>query len=407
VIKFLFLIFCAVNAFAEFEYKAEIAFESRGFRNDNDDATEDYGMAIAPRFDIKHNQDSWVTKLRVFGRNDTLDDRRRIIFLEDAYTGLEYDTWQVHVGWKILNWSATEAFHPADILNARNFDSSLENAEKIGELMVHYTYILEEGTINFFYLPYIMLPNLPEPNNRLSFFPSNAIVGNSLIVDESGNTLANKWQPQWAFRFEYTLGDADISFYALEHFDRYQPNILPSAGPTFTSTFYKKFQYGFTYQHAIGSSVFKLETATIDFYDSGAPSTSKQMDHTQIAFGIDYINSHKDGSESTLIFEGQFIPDVGKSSRAALQIFQRDLLIGYRYALNDTNSKEFFASLIFDIERGRELLASISYSQRLSDTWKLNTGYRYIDAPQKGLLASGLEPLDKDNQLSLTITRFF
>jgi hypothetical protein len=136
-----------------------------------------------------------------------------LFFLEDAYTGLEYDTWQVHVGWKILNWSATEAFHPADILNARNFDSSLENAEKIGELMVHYTYILEEGTINFFYLPYIMLPNLPEPNNRLSFFPSNAIVGNSLIVDESGNTLANKWQPQWAFRFEYTLGDADISFF--------------------------------------------------------------------------------------------------------------------------------------------------------------------------------------------------
>jgi hypothetical protein len=69
--------------------------------------------------------------------------------------------------------------------------------------------------------------------------------------------------------------------------------------------------------------------------------------------------------------------------------------------------RSFFASLIFDIERGRELLASISYSQRLSDTWKLNTGYRYIDAPQKGLLASGLEPLDKDNQLSLTITRFF
>ena len=43
-------------------------------------------------------------------------------------------TWEIFGGLEKFNIGALEVFKPADNLNARNFDSDVENTEKFGEL---------------------------------------------------------------------------------------------------------------------------------------------------------------------------------------------------------------------------------------------------------------------------------
>ena len=98
---------------------------------------------------------------------------------------------------------------------------------------------------------------------------------------------------------------------------------------------------------------------------------------------------------------------VDKDERAELSIFQRDILFGLRHVFNDVMGKEIFASVVADLERDNERLYNITYSQRLSDQWKIKGGVRVYDAPQKETLPKGLEIFDKDNTFSITLSRFF
>ncbi len=406
--SFFIILLLTTNVYADIFYKGQIATELRVFKNDHNSYTKDYGTALAPKFEVLHETQNWLSKVRFSGRHDFAETNRNILIPEDIYTGYNGEKWLIFAGYQILNWSATEAFHPADVINARNFDSNLENAEKIGELMLQTTYLLNSGSLNFYLLPRIQGPNLPDNNNRLSFFSPGLNVLKPKHLDSDGKEMNDKWDLQWATRFEQSFDGIDLAFYTIQHQDRYNPIAAPS-GTSIQLYTVPRFQYGITYQQAIDAFVLKLETATIDF-DNYGPLVAfgyEAKDNTQIAFGLDYTYSHSSGTDSTFIFEAMSVIDLSKPNRAIANTFQRDVLFGYRYAWNDILAKEFFISLIADLERGREYLFSTSYSQRLSDVWGIKGSYRYIDAPQKEAIQRGLEILHKDHQVSLTTTRYF
>ncbi len=406
--KIIFLLL-PIIALANNSFKGEVNFELRQFKDDNNSYTTDYGSAIAPRIEAYFEKKKWISKLKLSSRTDYSDHDRDILIPEDIYTGYDGERWLIIGGFQTLNWSSTEAFHPADVINPRNFDSNLENADKIGELMLQTTYYLNNGSLNFYLLPHIQDPNLPKSENRLSFFSPGQKINDPIHLDKDGKQMNDKWNLGWATRVEHSFDGIDFSLYAIKHQDRYNPIVTTATNGSIQLYTLPIFQYGLTYQQAIDAFVFKLETASIDYDNSGdfVALGFEKLDHHQIAFGLDYGFSHKNGSDSTFIFEGMSIPNVSKENRANLSIFQRDALIGYRFALNDVLSKELFISFIFDMERSHEYLFSTTYSQRITDTWSLKTGFRYIDAPQKSLVKIGLEPLHQDNQVNLTLTKYF
>ena len=109
--------------------------------------------------------------MRVYGRIDHYDRRR-----STAGPGRG-----LRAGWAangcacasaldIVNWTATEAFHPADVINARNLDSDLENLEKLGEPMVALQLGPFEETIAVAAVHALRSkPLFPSPRSRLSF----------------------------------------------------------------------------------------------------------------------------------------------------------------------------------------------------------------------------------------------
>ena len=421
--------------------KGELSLETRAFWIDSDSLTDDYGLALAGRFQFKWKSKYWRLKLGAFGRVGALDINRSLLFAEDAYIAFRNRWIRIRIGAQVLNWSATEAFHPADIINSRNFDSNLENAEKLGEPMVSLNVRLWEGArLEAFYMPLRLAPRLPGTNSRLSFSPSSTttslsstpirlVLGDILFVNRNGAISRQLVSHQWGARLAQTVGGADIAVQVVQHNDRSQPSF---AGESFDlsdgvpSSFRIQPVYNFvthaglTYTHVIEDIVIKLESAYRYFHHVDASSRLnitafgplRPKAHIQVAAGIEYGWVYPNDHEATLILEGQaFIWPEGRARGPSGQAFQgpfeNDVLLGYRHSFNDEDSKELMFTFISDVTRWPEVLVSASYSQRLSDVWGIKTGIRLIWAPPTDAFPTNLQALNTDHQLNLSVTRYF
>lgn len=395
---------------AEVSARGEFRLEGRIFEDDNNSQTKDLGLGARSMVDVGVQHGFWKEKMKVSTRVDKYDDSRGTFVIEDLLTSYKNRNWELRVGSQTLNWTATEAFHPADIINSKNLDSNFENAEKLGEPMVQYLYLFENSSFSIFYLPMVVDPIVPGPNNRLNLVPNGLAVGKPIWIDSNQEQLENEFAVQYAIRWDQSFDSIDYSLHYVKHIDRTQPASYSLDGSAIRPIFLSVQQIGGTYQQVVGDWVVKLEWAHRDFM---APFTHAQYgsidpkDHDQLALGLDYGFSHEDGKDSTFILEGQRYLGVEKEDRALLGTFQSDVLFGYRLAWNDIYSQELFASVIVDTERSKEILLNLSYTRRLNDVWGLKSGIRVIEAPQKETSPVGLEQLDKADQIYFELTRYF
>lgn len=402
--------------------QGEIGFEYRRFESDTSDLNADTGVAILSRVESAFETDIYKHVFRALGRVDQKDNDRSQVIIEDGYFSMlldEEQSWKVLAGYKLFNWTATEAFHPADQINSRNYDSDVESLEKKGEVVIEIEKSLEEGSFALYFFPKFEAPIFPGDRSRLGF---GADLQRVVWVDGGDATTNQTWGVQFGGRFSFTLLDADLSFHFLHHMDRSFPVIgthkyvvvggtpTPTAFPT-TPYYYRANQIGMTAVLPVESFIFKLEAATRTFDNDLLIYTTRGLrrpeDNTEIALGTEWSVAHDSGAETYLFFEWQTMFGPEQSRIEEMSLFQNDIFLGWRFAFNDVMGKELFFSAIFDIDREHEYLFNLSYSQRLSDIWKIKTGLRYYDAPQKGTTVTGLELYDGDSYAFVTLTRFF
>lgn len=398
--------------------KGELGFEGRLFKDDHLDITADRGAGLLGRLEIRHSHARLEEKLRFFGRLDHYDRERTVLVFEEAWLQAASERVRLRAGMDLLNWTATEAFHPADVINARNLDSDLENLEKVGELMAALQVkVADDTSLSVLYMPYRTQPILTSPNSRLSFAPGIDLRGSRRMLDRDGRPTDATFGHQAAVALRQVWGSADFTVHALEHMDRLQPLVRldPAAGPFLL--FQTVRQVGGTYQQALGPLIVKLEGAYRRFvpvdgtlpgvgFGGPDPDNRGQPDHGIVALGLEYGVPHAGGSESTLLLEGQALLGVADElQRANLSVFQRDVLGGYRFALNDETGKELLLGAIFDLERAGEMLLNASYQQRLGDTWTVRAGLRIFHAKAGGI--GPLAALRDADHLRFTLTRHF
>lgn len=402
--------------------QGEIGFEYRRFESDANSQNADTGVAVLSRVESSFETDVYKHVFRGFGRVDQKDNDRSLVVIEDGYLSMFLgadQSWKVLAGYKIFNWSATEAFHPADQINSRNYDSNVESLEKKGELTIELEKTLEEGSFALYFFPRFEEPVFPGSRSRLGL---GVDLQRVLWIDRGDATSDQNFGLQFGARFSTAIGDADLSFHFLHHMDRSFPvigthryttaagNIVPLAIPN-TPYFYRVNQIGFTATLPYESLIFKLEAATRKFDNELSIYTArglrKSEDNTEVAFGTEYSFAHSSGAESFIYLEGQMMFGPAQSRIQEMAIFQKDIFTGYRYAFNDIMGKEIFVSLISDVQRSREFLYNFNYSQRLSDLWKIKTGLRIYDAPKKEATARGLEFYDGNSYVFTTLTRYF
>jgi hypothetical protein len=402
--------------------QGELGLEGRQFDDDDRELTPDRGLSLFGRLELEHSHGRLQEKTRFYGRLDRYDQRRSVLVFEEAWAQLGLERLRLRAGVDLVNWTATEAFHPADVINARNLDSDLENFEKVGEPMVALQLrLFSSTTVQVLAMPHRTAPVFASPASRLSFAPGIDLQGSRRMIDRDGALTDSRWGPQAAIALRQVLGNADLTLHALEHLDRSQP--LVRVDPlTFTPLliFQTVRQLGGTYQQALGPLVLKLEGAYRRFVaprdplpgvalgspESAAESAAGQPDHGQLAVGLEYGVSHQGGSESTFLLEGQAVLGVDDATlRSTLSVFQRDVLVGYRFAFNDEAGKELMVGAIFDTERSGESLVMLSYQQRLGETWTVRGGLRLFHA--KASAPGPMAVLRTSDHVRLALTRHF
>jgi hypothetical protein len=358
--------------------RGQLALEGRMFRGDQDPGTVDHGLTLFGRAEVQHEYRATQQRVRAFGRGDAFDRARAALIVEEAWAQVSGERIRVRAGFDIVTWTTTEAFHPADVINARNWDSDLENLEKIGEPMLSVQLRASDTTvIELHATPHRTRPMLPSPRSRLTPMPGLSERPAIRFLDRSGRPADGQWAAQGALAARQITAAGDFGIHLLEHNDRLQPlaRAQPDGLPPLL-VFQTVRQAGLTYQHAVGPLVAKLE-AVYRWFVAPAEAAPGQPDHGLAAAGVEYGWSHEGGRESTLIVEAQTVygaPD--QASRAQLTPFQRDLLLGYRLALNDQHSQEVTAVAIADGDRPGEGLLAASYQLRLGDTWTSSLSLR-------------------------------
>jgi hypothetical protein len=423
------LIILSGNTFSKVTDQGEITFENRVFERDNNDLTYDDNFAMFARANVNFEEKGFQGVLSAYGRADSKDRERNQYVIEDAYgayTFGEEEDMKILAGWKLFNWSDLEAFHPADVVNSKNYDGEIENLEKKGELTLEAEYVIGEGTVNLYYWPRVENPVYPSSRSRTGV-NFGVPFKDPVWVNGSDAGSNSKWQPQYGVRFTQTVEDLDFALQFLDHFDRSNPKVgytfgtqvgpveIPADATEFRPHFYRVREVGGTMSYAVESSILKFEGSVKFFEDEFKtliPLTSTTFireapkDHTVLAAGYENVYVFDDfDHEVTMILEASSVFGVTKDERRRLGTFQRDALVGMRYNFNDTMGSELFMSLIQDLEYWDERLVNISFSRRLSDNWKYKTGARLYRAKEKGFY--GLQVFKGDSYLYLNISRFF
>lgn len=406
---------------AQFNNKNDLTLESRFFQNDDLDHTEDYGGAAFLRSENQYLNNNVSINVRGYGRVAVDDSSRNIAAFEDAWIMYRPSSgWAFKAGIETLTWTATEGFHPADIINSVNYDSNMENPEKLGQPLMSVRRDIGLGNLTLFYFPDTIKPKLAESSSRLSFIPAGYVYDGALWFD--GEKEDEQLNDQWATRFEQTLGSADIAVHYVEHYDRQQPVYLDISDRNDGSNllrpvYFKTKNLGLTYAQVIDALIIKLEhnykdfqISEEDFFQlanriSGQGIYQVPKNHHQFAAGLEYALYHDSGRETSFYLEGQVVSGLDENERSLVSAFQRDLLIGFRYAFNDVMSREFVGTAIIDMEHSEEYILTFSYRQRLSNVISANAGIRLIDAANG--FATGLSALEKSDHIFLNISYHF
>lgn len=394
--------------------RGELGFESRVFRPDDDAATKDWNTTTIGRLYVDAEKGRVAARARVFSRFDPGDRERSVFIPEELWAELNASPVRLRAGYQMLNWTATEAFHPADVINSRYFDSAIENPEKLGEPMVSARVAIPNGNVEAMFMPFFTRPIFPSRRSRWNLGGPGLALGEALVLRRDGTVTNETFVSQWAVRAQQTWGSADISVHVLQNIDRYLPiPVFDVATFTARPLFQPVTQFGGTYQQAIGGLLVKVEAAYRALYRPESKMTAygpiPQRDHFLGAIGFEYGVPHDGGGESTWLLEGQlFLPRNRNLPAFYEPLFQHDVLAGYRYAWNDEDSKAIFLGAIVDVARPKEFFVNIGYSQRLGETWGLQAGARFVRVPARNPGAPVLyEWLNDAHQVYANLLRYF
>lgn len=414
VFSFILMLFSVISyadSDIQFKDKGELTFETLFFENDKSDTTNDQNYSLKLRYELKAKKQNWLTKARGFIRQDVHDQNRDIAIPEEIWLSYEKHRFNFKYGYQIINWSATEAFHPVDNINSRNFDSEAQNAEKIGELMGSIKYTYGNGSLNFLHMPLFTAPNFAPPSSRLGFSGNQANLPDPVWVKD-GKIQSQRQASQYGVFLSHNFDNSDLVLSYLESIDRNRPGFTLLTTNQVTPLFFEIKQYGLTYQYVLDAYLLKLEAAYLDFKDTRLEQTnfylSTPKDHLEIAPGLEWTQPLAKGSELTYLIEYQRYFDTDKK-HDDFYFFQNDLLLGTRYALNDDIGQEILFNVILDLAGRKEFFYNLDYARRIGNFWQWKLGLRIIDATmeENKTNAVGLEQIRRTDRIYSNLTRYF
>lgn len=373
----------------------EFTMELRQFADDDDDETFENQRAFKARIHAEKELGGGLLKAIVSARYDDQDPNRNLFWPEDLnYSKLLASKYNFQVGYKIFNFSNMDAFNPLDTINARIFDVSIVNAEKMGELALGVSAQKLGGYLSFYFLPNPTRPVLPGSNSRINLDTNldTAIWMGS--KDDEPN-----WDDHFLISWEGMFGDWDATIVITKGIDRTRAivgtddynitldNAIPNGTKFNTPYFFERYLTGVNLVGPIGDDLLKLSLSHSYYLSETEIFTAQQAleessdpddlvtpsDFSTLAIGYERPLEMSGNLSSSLIAEYQYQYYAGGENQAGFPL-ANDIFLAWRLNFNDLNSKQLTLSAMYDLEGNQEGFIQVDYSQRFMEVFKINAG---------------------------------
>ena len=295
-----------------------------------------------------------------FLRIDQQDSERTHFDIRELTWEKVADDWELRAGIRKVFWGVAESNHLVDIINQTDLIENLDTEDKLGQPMINLALIRDWGTLDFFVLPHFRERTFPGIEGRLRTQPR---VDTDNPVYESS---AEENHVDLAVRWSHFIGDFDIGlshFYGTSRDPRFVFG-LNGSEPVLIPHYDIIHQTGLDLQATKGDWLWKLET----IYRNGQPTVSGDDDYIALTGGFEYtfVGVFESSADVGLVTEYLF----DDRDEEAATPFENDAIIALRLAMNDEQSTEVLAGVIFDLDSNAKFF-NLEASRRLGDTWKL------------------------------------
>lgn len=389
----------AVAAEARGGFNLELAPQARYFhqRGFDHQGHSEASLRLSPEYQRDWGSGSF--RLVGFGRIDSEDSERTHADLRELFWSHVANLWELHVGVRKIFWGVTEFVHVVDIINQTDLVENIDGEDKLGQPMVHLSFVGDFGIFDLFALTGFRERTFPGKNGR--FRPPLVIEDREAEYESSLERAHTDAAVRW-FR---SAGPLEIGL-AHFHGTSREPRLFETTRPNgaqVLAPFYDIIdQSSIDAQAIFGSWALKLE----------AYSRSGQGDRFYAAdAGFERTLVGAFGTRMDLGLVGEYLFD-GRGDEAPT-IYERDVALGLRVTANDANDTSVLLGWIFD-PRTQEYVVRLEGSRRLGARWQANLeAYAFENAHSTSVLNSGFDPdnksafLQADDFVQLEIVRFF
>ena len=376
------------------DVRAEVGASVRGFPQaplfgQQSSARLSPSLVFAPELEVAFDDPRWTVVGEGFLRLDAHDSHRShadlrelgVLYLGDRFTGF--------AGFGQAFWGVMEVNHLVDIVNQIDAVEDLDGEDRLGQPMVSATLEGDWGALDLYYLPAFRERTFPHADARLR---------GPLPVSTDGVYTGgrDRWSPSFAARAFRTVGALDVGLSLFAGTSR-EPRFALAAGsegqPALQPVYDGIDQVGLDAQWTGDATLWKLEAMTRGGHGDRIYAVSGGIEHTLYQIG---------GSDGDLGLLAELMLD-SRDADAPPTLFDNDLFLGGRWALNDVSDTSLLGGPVIDLATGETLIFA-EVERRIGSDWRLSLEARLFANADPGSIAYGIR---RDGYLSLSMTRFF
>jgi hypothetical protein len=321
-----------------------------------------------------------------FLRLDSADPERSHFDLREAWWAFEGEGWELLAGFNKVFWGVTESRHLVDIINQSDLVEDLDQEQKLGQPMISAMLERDWGLLEVFVMPYFRERTFPGADGRL---------GAPLTVDTDAavyESSAEQHHTDIALRWSHYYGDVDIGV-SLFHGTGREPRLTPSGdGQALVPFYHQVTQLGIDLQYTREAWLWKLEAIARDGLADDFFASVAGFEYT--FYGIN------EGSSDLGVIVEYLYDD--RAPTEPVTLFDNDLFLGARWALNDTQDTSLLAGVVLDNNES-EWFFNLEAERRIGEDYSAAARLRLFNGSSAGQLGY----FDRENYIELNLARYF
>ena len=383
----------------------DLGLQTRTYRVEGFNGQSRFQPALSAQLDYYRtwNKERQSLTFAPYIRYDAEDSERSHFDVRELFWSQVGNDWDLHVGVRQVFWGVTEFHHLVDILNQTDLVENIDGEDKLGQPMVHLSFVRDWGILDIFALPGFRERTFPGQDGRLRTVP---MVDGDHPIYESG---AKNTRVDGAIRWSHNLGPFEFGLYHFTGTSR-EPQLvlwgLTSGEIVLRPRYPVIDQTGLEALAVLGDWALKLEVITRSGFGPRYAAFNVGFEKTLVGVM---------GSRTDLGLVAEYMFD-DRDDEAFNTVFEHDLAFGTRWSLNDIADTRALLGVIWDVKT-EEYVFSMEASRRLGETWTLLLEGRVFggaDEPDSNALLQSLfdadnktASLQRDDFIQLELTKYF